>query len=129
MSTPSERLRTEAEARGVAQLARDVGVARNTLYNWFEKGNVPLDKLLALGEAGIDIAYVVTGHNREFRDALRRVRHAVAEADTPGDQLLKYEDLMREGEQEAELLANFRACTPPNRDTIRNLAAQLAKLK
>lgn len=61
MSTKEERLREQIDARGVSELARSLGVARNTLYNWCEKGNVPLDKLYALGEAGVDVAYVLTG--------------------------------------------------------------------
>jgi phage repressor protein C with HTH and peptisase S24 domain len=36
-------------------------MARNTLYNWCEKGNIPLDKLILLGEAGVDVHYVVFG--------------------------------------------------------------------
>jgi len=61
MSTPGSRLREEVEAKGVSNLARTLGIARNTLYNWSEKGNVPLDKLFALGEAGVDVTYVLSG--------------------------------------------------------------------
>lgn len=61
MSNHDERLRAEIERLGVSNLARALGIARNTLYNWAEKGNVPLDKLLALGAEGVDVQYIMTG--------------------------------------------------------------------
>lgn len=80
MSTPEERLREQIDARGVSGLARSLGVARNTLYNWCEKGNVPLNKLYALGEAGVDVAYVLTGHRlREERIRLGLSQSALAD--------------------------------------------------
>ncbi|PAX02517.1 Cro/Cl family transcriptional regulator, partial [Acinetobacter baumannii] len=57
----NERLRSEVERIGVSKLARDLGIARNTLYNWCEKGNIPLDKLLILSDYGLDVSYVITG--------------------------------------------------------------------
>ncbi|MEH6784087.1 MAG: helix-turn-helix domain-containing protein [Alcanivorax jadensis] len=49
---------------GVSAIARDMGVARNTIYNWMEKGNVPLNRLAALGGVmGMDVVYVVTGQH------------------------------------------------------------------
>lgn len=61
MSNCDERLREEIESIGVSKLAKSLGVARNTLYNWVEKGNVPMDKLLALGKEGLDVVYILTG--------------------------------------------------------------------
>ncbi|MDC4605334.1 helix-turn-helix domain containing protein [Acinetobacter baumannii] len=62
MNSFNERLRSEVERIGVSKLARDLGIARNTLYNWCEKGNIPLDKLLILSDYGLDVSYVITGH-------------------------------------------------------------------
>ncbi len=61
MSNYQNRLQAEIERVGVTHLSRKLGIARNTLYNWSEKANVPLDKLMAMGEHGLDVAYVITG--------------------------------------------------------------------
>lgn len=61
MSIFIERLRSEIDRIGVSELARASGFARNSLYNWSDKGNIPLDKLLLLGEFGVDVDYVVSG--------------------------------------------------------------------
>lgn len=58
----NERLRSEVERVGVSQLSRELGIARNTLYNWCEKGNIPLDKLLVLKDYGLNVDYIITGH-------------------------------------------------------------------
>ncbi len=57
----NERLRAEVERIGVSELARRIGGTRNTLYNWCEKGNIPLDKLMLLGQHGVDVQYIVLG--------------------------------------------------------------------
>ncbi|MDC5071312.1 helix-turn-helix domain-containing protein [Acinetobacter baumannii] len=61
MNNINERLRAEVDRVGVSRLSRDLGIARNTLYNWCEKGNIPLDKLLLLKDYGLDVDYVITG--------------------------------------------------------------------
>lgn len=61
MSNYQNRLQTEIERVGITHLSRKLGIARNTLYNWSEKANVPLDKLMAMGEHGLGVAYVITG--------------------------------------------------------------------
>lgn len=61
MSIFTERLRKEIDRIGVSELARASGFARNTLYNWCDKGNIPLDKLLLLADFGLDVDYVVSG--------------------------------------------------------------------
>lgn len=61
----NDRLRSEIERIGVSELARSIGSARNTLYNWCEKGNIPLDKLILLGEYGVDVSYVLTGKKEQ----------------------------------------------------------------
>lgn len=61
------RLSKEVKAlpRGaIAHISRDLGVARNTIYNWLEHGNIPADKLLALADFGVDVVYVMTGERR-----------------------------------------------------------------
>lgn len=63
MSNYQNRLQAEIERVGVTHLSRKLGIARNTLYNWSEKANVPLDKLMAMGEHGLDVTYVITGNH------------------------------------------------------------------
>ncbi|RKM24065.1 hypothetical protein D6D69_01250 [Moraxella catarrhalis] len=63
MSNYQDRLQAEIERVGVTHLSRKLGIARNTLYNWSEKANVPLDKLMAMGEHGLDVTYVITGNH------------------------------------------------------------------
>lgn len=67
MSTYKERLKSEIERIGenISKLSKELGVARNTLYNWAEKSNIPLDKLMALSEKGLDVEYVVLGEKKE----------------------------------------------------------------
>lgn len=59
MSNFTERLRFEIDRVGVSELSRKTGFARNSLYNWSEKGNIPLDKLFVLEEFGININFVL----------------------------------------------------------------------
>ncbi len=61
MSNYQERLTQEIERVGITVLSKKLGIARNTLYNWSEKSNVPLDKLMAMGEHGLDVGYVILG--------------------------------------------------------------------
>ena len=68
MSIFTERLRTEVDRIGVSELARASGFARNSLYNWCEKGNIPLDKLLLLGEFGVNVDFVVSGNSNAAQD-------------------------------------------------------------
>ncbi|MBD3614238.1 helix-turn-helix domain-containing protein [Kingella kingae] len=63
MSNYQERLQQEIERVGVTHLSRKLGIARNTLYNWSEKANVPLDKLMAMGEHGLDVTFIITGNH------------------------------------------------------------------
>lgn len=67
LSSYQERLRNEIERVGVTTLSKKLGIARNTLYNWSEKSNVPLDKLMAMGEHGLDVNYVVSGDIRNVQ--------------------------------------------------------------
>jgi hypothetical protein len=46
---------------GVTSVATALGVARNTLYNWMEKENIPANKLLELGGLGADVSYILSG--------------------------------------------------------------------
>ncbi|OTG60370.1 hypothetical protein B9T36_07045 [Acinetobacter sp. ANC 4204] len=59
MSNFTERLRFEIDRVGVSELARKTGFARNSLYNWSDKGNIPLDKLFVLAQFGVDINFVL----------------------------------------------------------------------
>lgn len=61
MSTFHDRLGSEIERLGVSWVANAMCVARNTVYNWIGKGNVPLNNLMQLMGLGVDVVYVVTG--------------------------------------------------------------------
>ncbi|MGF6098875.1 helix-turn-helix domain-containing protein [Pseudomonas sp. 18175] len=75
-------------------ISNSMGVARNTIYNWMAKGNVPLNSLVGLaGMLGMDAVYVLTGKhmtdalNAEeaklldgFRSAPKSVQNAVSGA-------------------------------------------------
>lgn len=59
----TSRLKEEIEALkgGVTAAADHLQKSRNTIYNWFEKGNAPVDQVTKLGEIGIDLGYVFMG--------------------------------------------------------------------
>ncbi len=61
MSGFGERLREELGGKNVSEVARALGVARNTIYNWADKGNAPLGLFAQLMEHGVDLGYVLTG--------------------------------------------------------------------
>lgn len=63
MNSYAERLKSEIDRIGISELARKTGFARNSLYNWCDKGNIPLDKLYQLSEYGINIQYVLFGEH------------------------------------------------------------------
>ncbi|MCK9246676.1 MAG: Cro/CI family transcriptional regulator [Anaerolineaceae bacterium] len=46
---------------GPVKVAKLLGVAKGTVYNWIEKGNIPADKLEALDIEGADTGYIITG--------------------------------------------------------------------
>ncbi|WPO67580.1 S24 family peptidase [Acinetobacter haemolyticus] len=74
MSIFTERLRKEIDRIGVSELARSTGFARNSLYNWCEKGNIPLDKLLLLGEYGVDVDYVVSNKSNSAQNIAQNLK-------------------------------------------------------
>ncbi|MCU7934141.1 MAG: helix-turn-helix domain containing protein [Candidatus Thiodiazotropha sp. (ex Dulcina madagascariensis)] len=55
------RFEEEVNRLGVTKISRQLGVARNTIYNWLANGNVPMDKLLSIGAMGADVQYILTG--------------------------------------------------------------------
>lgn len=59
----TSRLKEEIEALkgGVTAAADHLQKSRNTIYNWFEKGNAPVDQVTKLAEIGIDLGYVFMG--------------------------------------------------------------------
>lgn len=73
MSNFTERLCFEIDRLGVSELARKTGFARNSLYNWSEKGNIPLDKLFVLSQHGLNMNFVLFGehsvqNNEQFKN-------------------------------------------------------------
>lgn len=47
---------------GITVIAKRLGKARNTIYNWCDKGNIPADQLVLLEALGVDVLYVISGH-------------------------------------------------------------------
>lgn len=45
----------------ISGAARKVGKARNTIYNWIARGNIPAYQLMRLADLGVDTQYVTTG--------------------------------------------------------------------
>ncbi len=88
MNSYQERLRSEIERIGITALSKKLGIARNTLYNWSEKSNVPLDKLMAMGEHGLNVEYVISG-----------------------------EKTAQYSEQDKKVIDTFHKLTPDNQDT------------
>ena len=70
----TSRLKEEIESLkgGVTAAADHLQKSRNTIYNWFEKGNAPVDQVTKLGEIGIDLGYVFMG--------LKTPENAIADA-------------------------------------------------
>lgn len=73
MSNFTERLCFEIDRLGVSELARKTGFARNSLYNWSEKGNIPLDKLFVLAQHGLNMNFVLfdehlVQNNEQFKN-------------------------------------------------------------
>ncbi len=69
MSNYQERLSEEIERisdGNLSQLSKNIGVARNTLYNWQEKANIKLDQLVKLSKQGLDIGYVISGKKEQY---------------------------------------------------------------
>ena len=64
------RLVEELRRVGPQVIAKATGIARATVYNWMEKGNVPMDKLALLEVAGADVNYILTGQRMGGRAAL-----------------------------------------------------------
>ena len=56
-----DRLVEELKRIGPQTVAKLTGISRATIYNWMEKGNVPMDKLALLEVAGADVNYILTG--------------------------------------------------------------------
>lgn len=54
-----EQLNLAIEKFGITAAANQLGVARNTVYNWVSKGNMPLNKLLALRDLGVDVSCIL----------------------------------------------------------------------
>ena len=105
MSESGKRLAAEIERLGgVTPVAKQLGTVRNTIYNWLEKGNIPLNKLEELGAAGADVVFILTG------------QRSGAVATAP---VLKPE--------EAALLDNYRHASPEGKKAIKATSDALAK--
>ena len=107
------RLVEELKRVGPPVIAKQTGIARATVYNWMEKGNVPMDKLALLETAGADVNYILTGQ----RSGVAAAAPVVAEP--PATQLSRralavaqnYEATSEEGKKIIEAAA-FAAAKP-----------------
>ena len=62
MSEIGERLLEEVDRLGgVSVVAKQLQAARNTIYNWTKKGNIPATDLIELEAMGADAVYILTG--------------------------------------------------------------------
>jgi phage repressor protein C with HTH and peptisase S24 domain len=60
-----KRLETEIErVGGVTVVAKKLGIVRNTVYNWIQKANVPLNMLIELQQIGVDLSYILSDSSR-----------------------------------------------------------------
>lgn len=59
MSSYLDRFQEEINRIGVSAVSDHLGVARNTVYNWMGKANIPLNYLVALQGLGVDVLYVI----------------------------------------------------------------------
>ena len=107
------RLVEELKRVGPPVIAKQTGIARATVYNWMEKGNVPMDKLALLETAGADVNYILTGQRSGVAAA------APVAAEPPATQLSRralavaqnYEATSEEGKKIIEAAA-FAAAKP-----------------
>ena len=107
------RLVEELRRVGPPVIAKQTGIARATVYNWMEKGNVPMDKLALLETAGADVNYILTGQRSGAAAA------APVAAEPPAAQLSRralavaqnYEATSEEGKKIIEAAA-FAAAKP-----------------
>ena len=107
------RLVEELKRVGPPVIAKQTGIARATVYNWMEKGNVPMDKLALLETAGADVNYILTGQRSGVAAA------APVAAEPPAAQLSRralavaqnYEATSEEGKKIIEAAA-FAAAKP-----------------
>ena len=107
------RLVEELKRVGPPVIANQTGIARATVYNWMEKGNVPMDKLALLETAGADVNYILTGQRSGAAAA------APVAAEPPAAQLSRralavaqnYEATSEEGKKIIEAAA-FAAAKP-----------------
>lgn len=62
MSEIGGRLLEEVDRLGgVSIVAAQLQIARNTIYNWTKKGNIPATDLARLEATGADAVYILTG--------------------------------------------------------------------
>ncbi|MFV0600947.1 MAG: S24 family peptidase [Brachymonas sp.] len=80
MSTARDRLESEINKFELSELANDLGVARNTIYNWMAKANTPLNYLVALKARGVDVEYIISGE----RSSAQNIEHAHTNENQPG---------------------------------------------
>lgn len=84
----TERLKEEIEALkgGVTAAADHLKKSRNTIYNWFEKGNAPVDQVEKLVGIGVDTGYVFTG----IRTSEFKIRLGASGSDKINEKSLTY---------------------------------------
>ncbi|MBF0192085.1 MAG: helix-turn-helix domain-containing protein [Magnetococcales bacterium] len=122
MSNLEMRLEQEINKLGVTHVAKLLGVARNTIYNWISKGNIPLNMLLLLHEAGVDVLYIMTGNRSEAAPG-ERSRPARGLEDYPE---VGAEEILNAVDQLADLMVATGTVIPPKKLSASvRMAAQL----
>lgn len=136
-SHPGQRLREQRIALGWTQdeAASKVGVSRE-MWGKYERDKAKPggDILSKMGQAGIDVAYVLTGQTLAVREAFNRVKVATGAAAMIGgtrEEVLEYQErivevLRAQDEDESGLLSDYRRCKPPDKQVIRQMASRLA---
>lgn len=141
MSTVGERLRASRIAIGMNQkdFGELGGVRKQAQLKYEQDARKPDAEYLQRIAQRVDVEFILTGVTAEDREVYADVHEAAKASSAIGGtaeqravyQIEAYDRVRarRVNDEELSLVQDYRACTPPNRETIRNLAAQLAKLK
>ena len=115
------RLVEELKRVGPPVIAKQTGIARATVYNWMEKGNVPMDKLALLETAGADVNYILTGQRSGVAAAAPVATPAPAVS--AGDRTLLENFHAAPAQVQAGIKTTLGAFAPTGAGTQRNKAA------
>ncbi len=135
MSDMQKRFSEEVDKIGVTSIARELGVARNTVYNWIAKGNAPLNYVAILTTLGVDIVYVLAGDvlGRNVTSKLTEMLRVTAKVEpsgglvTDGAVAAIVEEVEQAKKREQALLANYRASSEQGKQALETAAIVMAE--